>query len=186
MEKKMPRFPHKLLIAGICIFLVGGILLLWSLGYLPILTNLWPLPIMILGLGLLYVVYLKGKTERFILPGMVLTLSGLFFLLYNTIIPIKDLANIWPFFMIIAGLSLFPYAHKKRGKRRLGINISGILIIVLALIFLPFSLGFLNVSFLEFMLDWWPVIFMVIGLVLVVIYFIRKVKTSSKKEADEK
>ena len=64
--------------------------------------------------------------------------------------------------------------------------ISGILIIVLALIFLNFSLGILNVSFLEFILDWWPGILMVIGTVLVVIYFIRKVKSTSKKEADKK
>ena len=48
-KKRTPRYPNKLLIAGVVVLVAGGLLLLWNLGYLPQLGKLWPVPVIIVG-----------------------------------------------------------------------------------------------------------------------------------------
>jgi hypothetical protein len=166
MKKINQRFPQKLLVFGILLIITGGVLLLQSLNYLSF-GSLWPLPFFIIGLVLLYLVYFKGISDQYILVGMVLALGGLFFFLLYTVIPEKSLVRIWPAFMDITGLSLIPYAMRKKAKTRIGIIISAIAIILLSILFFPFSLEITGMKFSEFVLEWWPIIFIVIGLGLV-------------------
>jgi len=177
MNKK-PRFPNKLLIAGICLIFFGSLVLLWTLGYFPepgtLLFTILIIPIIATGLLLLYLVFIKRKSTQLILPGMILLLCGIFFLLYNTVIPEKNFGRIWPALMDIAGLSLIPYAFKRKKKARIGLLISAITLIVLSLIFFPFSLKLTDTGFAEFALKWWPVIIIVIGVIITAIYLIYK------------
>jgi hypothetical protein len=180
MKKTDPRFPQKLLVFGILLFLVGCVLLLQSLGYLN-LKDSWPLIFLVVGLVLLYLVYFKGLTDQYILPGMILALCGLFFFLLYTVIPEKSLEKIWPAFMDITGFSLIPYALRKRAKTRIGIIISAMAIILLSVLFFPFSLGLTELKFSEFVLRWWPVIFVISGLGLVLYNFIHYRSRARKK-----
>jgi hypothetical protein len=166
-----PKYANKLLVSGAAILVAGGTLLLWSLGYLPGPGNLWPLPFMFAGLFLLYLAYLRGKSVRFIIPGMVLTLGGTFFLLLNTILFDQGMERYWPFFMLITGLSLIPYGMRKKGAARTATIIPAIFIAALAIMFLPFSLGAAGIGFLDFVRQWWPLILIGLGLALIVSFF---------------
>ena len=176
---KIPQFPNKLLVLGTGSVILGGIFLFWTLGQLPSLGSLWPIPFMIAGLFFLYFVFLRGKKEHYILPGMILMLGGLFFLLWNTVIPEKSIKRIWPAFMLIAGLSLIPYAFKKKSTARTALIIPAVFIILLALLFFPFSLGKMMISFRDFALRWWPVLIIIIGICLIVSFLFGK--TPKKK-----
>jgi len=187
--KKEVRFQNKLLITGIAFILVGIVLLSWTLELFPEffawLLSLWPIPLMAAGLILLYFVYLKSKNDRLILPGMILLLTGIFFLLYNTIIPEKSLEKIWPAFMDIAGLSLLPYAFKKTYRVRIGLIISAITLIILSIIFFPFSLKLIGSDFIHFIIRWWPVVLILVGLILTLSYWInRKLTQKHPKNSD--
>jgi hypothetical protein len=171
MRREKPLYPNKLLVLGAAILIAGGILLLWNLGYLPQLGHLWPLPFMIVGMFMLYRAYLRGGSTRYIIPGMIFSLGGLFFLLVYTVLQGKSMEKVWPFFMLITGLSLIPYGYKKRGAARTTVIIPAIFIAVLSLMFLPFSLGTAGVSFLDFVRHWWPLILIVLGLALIVSFF---------------
>jgi hypothetical protein len=189
---KEPRFPNKLLIVGMAFILAGGIFLLWTLGFfpelLPWLISLWPIPFILGGLTMLYFVYLKGKSNQLTLPGMILLLTGIFFLLYNTVIPEKSFEKIWPVFMDIAGLSLLPYAFKRKKRTRIGLIISAITLIVLSIIFFPFSMKLVEVSFLHFAVRWWPGLIIIIGLILIFSFYInsrRRKRAYSKRQNGE-
>ncbi len=182
MKKYNQRFPQKLLVIGILLFIIGGVLLLQSLGLLQF-GDSWPVPFLVAGLVLLYLVYFKGISAQYILPGMILALGGLFFfLLYTPLIPVKSLAKIWPAFMVITGLSLIPYALKKRERTRIGIIISAIAMILLAMLFFPFSLHITGIGFKEFVFKWWPIIIVVIGLGLILYNFFHYRSTDKKNK----
>jgi hypothetical protein len=180
MKKNNQRFPQKLLIFGILLIITGGVLLMQSLRYLTF-GELWPLPFLLIGLVLLYLVYFKGVSDQYILAGMALTLGGLFLFLLYTILPEKSLEKIWPAFMIIAGISLLPYAFRRKAKTRIGITISAIAIILLAILFFPFSLGIAGMKFSDFVLVWWPIVFIIIGLGLI-LYNLLHHKTEKKDQ----
>ncbi len=166
-----PRYANTLLIVGVATLVAGGTFLLWSLGYLPGPGHLWPLPVLLGGLFLLYLAYIRGRSNRYIIPGMVLSLGGTFFLLMNTVLRDEAIEKFWPFFMLITGLSLIPYGLRKKGAARTGIIIPSLFIAALSLMFLPFSLRAVDVGFGSFVRQWWPLILVGLGLALIVSFF---------------
>ncbi|MBN2735675.1 MAG: hypothetical protein JXR70_01760 [Spirochaetales bacterium] len=170
MSDNKPAHPNKYLILGVVSILLGGVFLLWTLDFLPSYENLWPVPIIFFGMVILYLVFIKGKNEIYIIPGMIFTFGGIFFLLMNTILSKESLERWWPVAMFITGISLLPYAYRKREKYQVAIIIPAIFIILLSLIFLIFSLGKPGINFTNFISDWWPVLLIISGLFLIMLY----------------
>ena len=166
-----PRYPNKFLVIGVAALLVGGVLLLWNLGYLPQFRRLWPVPVLLVGLVFLYMAWPRKRSDTWIIPGMVLTLCGLVFLLSNTVLPERSLARIWPVFMLITALSLIPYGLRKRGSARTAIIVPAFFFFLLALAFLPFSLHGEEGGLASFVRQWWPMILVVLGITLIVSFF---------------
>ncbi len=176
-----PRLPHKLLLLGTTLFIVGGSVLLGNLGEFSTVRALWPITFVVLGLFILYLVYIQGVSERYIFPGMFCTLGGVFFLLLNTVISETDMARIWPIFMTIAGVSIVPYGYKKRGNKRIALLIPSFAIIGLSFLFLPFSLNIAGITFMKFVILFWPIVLMIMGVVLVVVNFMKNKKDTQRE-----
>ncbi len=92
------------------------------------------------GLFFLYMAWPRKHSDTWIIPGMVLTLGGLVFLLANTVLQGQSLERIWPLFMLVTGLSLIPYGLRKKASARTAIMVPAVFISFLALFFLIFSL----------------------------------------------
>jgi len=172
MENKK-QAPEKLLAGGTLFILTGFFLLLMTTGVFTGKELIWPFFIILPGLYFLYKAFFKKGAEANILPGMFLTLSGIYLLLAGTILRAHEIKRIWPIFMLISGISLIPYGFKKKRAFRAKIFVPSIAIILLSLFFLPFSLKLMTIKFLTFTTIWWPVLFIIMGLVLVSV-FIRK------------
>ena len=170
-SRTRPRYPNKLLVTGVAVLLAGGVLLLWNLGYLPQPGRLWPAPVILAGLFFLYMAWPRGRSDQWIIPGMVLTLGGVVFLLVNTVLSSQSLGRIWPAFMLVTGLSLVPYGFRKRGSARIAIIIPAVFISFLAVVFFPFSLRRTEGGFIAFVQEWWPMILVVLGIALIVSFF---------------
>ncbi len=171
MTRPGPRYPNKLLVAGVAIVLAGGLLLLWNLGYLPQPGRLWPVLVILAGLVSLYMAWPRGRSDRWIIPGMILTLGGCVVLLMNTVLSGQSLARIWPAFMLVTGLSLIPYGYRKHGGARTAIVIPAIFISCLALLFFPFSLRRSEGGLVAFVQQWWPMVLVILGVALLVSFF---------------
>jgi peptidoglycan/LPS O-acetylase OafA/YrhL len=181
-KTRLPKYPNKYLILGVIIFITGGLFLLWTLGFLPRFEVLWPLPVIIIGLFLLYMVIFHGRRDIYIIFGMVLSLGGIFILLVNTVISEKNLVKIWPAFMLITGISLIPYGiRKKKEKYRIAIIIPAVTIILLSCIFFLFSLDILGLTFQQFVSIWWPMLIMILGIAFIFIYSFSE-KSKEKKD----
>jgi hypothetical protein len=168
---RTPRYPNKLLVAGVVVVLAGGLTLLWNLGYLPQLGRLWPVPVMLVGLFFLYMAWPRRRSDRWLIPGMVLTLGGLMFLLVTTVLGEQSLPRVWPVFMLITGLSMVPYGFRRKGSARTAIVVPAIFISCLALVFLPFSVRREEGGFAQFVRQWWPIILVMLGIALIVSFF---------------
>lgn len=185
MEKRARRFPNMLLVIGVLLLLLGGLLLLWTFGTLRDLGALWPVIFIVLGLLVLYEVLFRGAAEAYAFPGMLMGLGGLYFLVGTSFMPWHSLIRIWPVFMAIAGLSIVPYALLKHGYARVVLLVPAIAIIVLALIFLLFSLEVVSVRFIRFASEWWPLLVVFLGAVFLVAHFVRARRTVEEEETDE-
>ncbi len=166
-----PRYPNKFLVLGVAGLVAGGVLLLWNLGYLPQPGRLWPIPVLIAGLFFLYMAWPRKHSDSWIIPGMVLTLGGLVFLLANTVLQGESMQRIWPLFMLVTGISLVPYALRKKGSARTAVIVPAIFISFLALFFLLFSLHREGGGLVAFVQQWWPMILIVLGITLIVSFF---------------
>jgi len=166
-----PRYPNLFLVIGVAALLIGGVLLLWNLGYLPQPGRLWPIPFVLVGLVFLYLAWPRKHSDNWIIPGMVLTLGGLVLLLATTVLPPGSLARIWPVFMLITALSLVPFGLRKRAAARTAVLVPAIFFFFLGLAFLPFSLHHEDGGLVAFVRQWWPMILVVLGITLIVSFF---------------
>ena len=151
------------LVIGICLCLLGVVLLIVSLGISLLNIVFWPIFPIIIGV-LLICFYFADKTRiGFLMPGTILILAGLTFLV--SIIAQLKMQSLWPIFVLAPGLGfLFSYLAGDRQQFQL---IWGIVLTLLAvlLFFVRSSLGI----FL-------PLIFIVAGLVLIGLYYRSKSK----------
>jgi hypothetical protein len=171
MKRTAPRYPNKLLIIGAAVLVAGAVLLMVNLGSFTLPASLWPLAPVAAGLVFLYLAYVRGRSSRYILPGMLLTLGGLFFLLVETVIGWEALEQAWPAFMLITGLSLLAWGMRLKPKARTAIIVPGLFIAALGVLLFPFSLRRNPGSLAAFVGRWWPLALIVIGLVLVASFF---------------
>ena len=171
MKRPTPRYPNKLLVIGAAALVAGAVLLMANLGSFPVPAGLWPLPLLAAGLVFLYLAYVRGRSSRYILPGMLLALGGLFFLLVETVIGWEALDRAWPAFMLITGLSLLAWGLRLKPKARTAIIVPGLFIAALGVLLFPFSLQRHPGSLAAFVGRWWPLVLVVIGLVLLASFF---------------
>jgi len=178
-KRAAPRYPNKLLVAGVFVAIAGGLLLLWNFNYLPQPGRLWPVGFIVLGLVFLYLAWPRGRSDRWLIPGMICTLGGITMLLMNTVLASQNIARIWPAFMLVTGISLVPYGFRRRGAARTAIVIPALFISCLSLVFFPFSLHHTEGGFAAFVRQWWPMIFVILGLLLIASFFTMR-RPSSK------
>ncbi len=168
---KEKELPARLLIIGTLFILTGSLLLLWTSASMSYTQLLWPLFLIIPGLGFLYKALARNGSERHTIPGTFLTLLGIYLLLCNTVLPDNEIEKIWPIFMLITGLSMIPYGIRKNRFLRIRILVPAGAIIILSLFFLPFTLKLLTIKFVSFVTRWWPVLFIILGLIFLTIYY---------------
>lgn len=179
--------PDMLLAAGL-IFALGGIILLISfLSALPFGSYaLRPLVLLCAG-GIISYFALRGtKRAFFVFIGLFLCCAGVLFLLIGARLIPYGLNKVWPFIVILSGVLLFPSGYIRFCKLQAFYIVPGITLAGLGLFFLCFSLDIISVSFAEFARMWWPLIFVVFGLVLIVLFlYMQKQKTPVLAEDSE-
>jgi hypothetical protein len=80
-----------------------------------------------------------------------------------------ELSRWWPLLSIFAGLALFPAGWRRNGAVRSRYVVPSLTFVVLGCLLLIFSFDVVPFSFKQFMLDWWPLLVVSAGLVLVLV-----------------
>lgn len=105
-----------------------------------------------------------------------------FFLFFFTlkIIPMT-FSQVWPFLSVFTGLALFPAGWHRYGKIKIGYVVSSLAFIALGCLLLIFSFDVVQFTFKKFILQWWPLILILAGIILVLISLGTKSKPEDAK-----
>jgi len=91
--------------------------------------------------------------------------AGLFFFLNGIGVLPLGLGRIWPLLSVFAGVAILPAGWHRYGAVRVNYLVPAVAFIVLGSVLMIFSLG--DFRFSQFVLDWWPLLVLMAGLVLI-------------------
>jgi hypothetical protein len=123
----------------------------------------------IIGSGCAFLAIKLNKRSLYLFLATFFLLVGFFlFLSALKIIPFI-FAKGWPILSVFAGLALIPAGWHHYGKIRPWYVVPSVAFIILGCMLLIFSLDVVSFSFKQFMLDRWPLLLVLAGLILVLI-----------------
>jgi drug/metabolite transporter (DMT)-like permease len=98
----------------------------------------------------------------FLQVGLFLFLSSLH------IIPVS-FARGWPLLSVFSGIALFPTGWHRHGTIRARYLVSSIAFVVLGCVLLVFSLDLVSFSLAQFVKNWWPLLVVLAGFILILV-----------------
>jgi hypothetical protein len=160
---------HCVFIAGLLLMILGITFLLGTMTGISRLSVLWSFLFVIIGaLCAVLAIKLNKRTfylffaSFFILMGLFLFFSAL------RIIPIT-LAQGWPLLSVFAGLALLPAGWRHYRAIRYRYLIPSAAFVALGCMLLVFSFKVVSFSFKRFIINWWPLLIVLTGIVLVLL-----------------
>ncbi|MDR2028339.1 MAG: DUF5668 domain-containing protein [Treponema sp.] len=110
-----------------------------------------------------------NKRSLYMFFAAFLIQAGFFlFLVALKIIPLK-LSHWWPLLSVFTGLALVPAGWRRYGAIRSRYVVPALAFVILGCLLLIFSFDVVPFSFKQFILEWWPFLVVLAGLVLVLI-----------------
>jgi hypothetical protein len=110
-----------------------------------------------------------NKRSLYLFFGAFFLMAGIFlFLSALGIIPLP-FSKAWPLLSVFSGLALLPVGWRRYGGFRTSYFVSSCAFVILGCVLLVFSLKVVPFSFKHFILAWWPLLFVLGGLTMVLI-----------------
>jgi hypothetical protein len=135
----------------------------------------------IIGSGFAFLAVKLNKRSIYLFFATFFMLVGFFlFLSALKIMPLVFM-DWWPVLSVFAGLALIPAGWHRYGKVRPRYVVPSTVFIILGCVLLIFSLDVVSFSFKQFMLDWWPLLLVLAGLILVLISLSTKGKPEDSR-----
>lgn len=171
-QKKKTSF-NLLLGTGIAFVLLGILLLGISSSDIEMqVIGIRHLACVALGGCLLFIAIAKVRRRSVMFAGLFLVLTGLLLFFIKTNHIPYTLDALWPLVVVIGGVSLLLSGLFVQRKARISQVIPSISLLLLGGCCLLFSLDIINQPFLQFASRWWPVLLIVAGFCLVILFFI--------------
>lgn len=177
MDKKTTnlKFLNTMLAFGMLAIFIGFLIIVGFSGDSGILAlSLWPLVLCLAGFIFLFCFIVFSRTAFKLFLGVMFTLSGVFSLLVSQKIIPWSMEEWWPMLVIFAGISLCCCCFINVRRVSIGYSFSALFMILLGVLFLFYSFDVITISLRELMVKIFPVILILAGFFLVVLYFQRK------------
>lgn len=143
---------------GIILIIVGLIFLLPQFG-VGSASGLWPAFILAPGLGFIAMWLTsknKAKDAGLLIPGTITTLISAFFFYLNWA-GWSKMANLWPFFPVIVGISFYNFFFAS-GRKERGILIPANILLLVGLFFLIVQ---------SYTYKLWPIVLILLGILMI-------------------
>jgi hypothetical protein len=155
--------------AGLTLMILGIAFLMGSIAGTSKLSILGSFLFVIIG-GVFTVLAIKlTKRSVYFFFAAFFLLIGFFALFFALKLFPVTLAQAWPLLSVFAGLSLFTAGLQHFKALRYRFLIPSLAFIVLGCVLLIFSFKVVSFSFKRFMLNWWPLLVLLAGLILVLL-----------------
>ena len=172
----MKNDKYNILLAAGLLFIFGGILLLVYL-FARVSVGMYVFRFLLFSLSgaiLLYLALTGTKPALFTFSGLFLSCCSFLFLITDARIIPYTMKQVWPITVVLSGLALFPAGYVRFRKFQVSYIVPGVVLAGLGFVFLCFSLNIIKISFAEFARAWWPLIFVIFGLSLVILFVYTK------------
>lgn len=168
-------------VVGLLLMILGITFLLGTITGISRISVLGAFAFVIIG-ALCAVLAIKlNKRSLYLFFAAFFLLMGLFlFLSVLRIVPIT-LAQGWPLLSVFAGLALIPAGLRYYRAFRSRYLVPSVAFVVLGCVLLVFSFKIVNFSFKQFMLNWWPLLLVLAGIILVLL----SLSTHTKAEVEK-
>ena len=178
MKNQLPL--NRNVLFGVVLVVLGLVALSFTAFQIPLVHALWPPVLIFLGGYFIWRVFFLDASEALLFMGMLAVQGGVLGLL-NGWFSFINVERIWPIFLFMAGVTLIPYGMRKRRFNRPVFIIPAVTFIFMAGIFLPFSLDLIQMSFREFVILWWPLLLVFLGILLLATHWGRNLKDKRKR-----
>ena len=169
----MPHFVTRraatrfVLIIGFLIMFLGSAFFIVSLMHISRVSILLPFLLIVLGISCAAFSTRLSWRSLYLFFAALLLQAGLFLFLYSLrIIPVR-LSQSWPLLSIFAGIALFPAEWHRYGTFKATYIVPSIAFVVLGSVLMVFALDLVSFSLAQFVKNWWPLLMVMAGLVLV-------------------
>jgi hypothetical protein len=156
-------------IIGLLLMLLGAVFLLGSLeGSSRVSVMAAFLSVLFGALCALYAIKLN-KRSTYLFAAAFFLMAGIFlFLQAIRIIPFS-FSQAWPLLSVFSGLALLPAGWRRYGGFSSRFFVPSCAFVILGCVMLVFSFNMVPFSFFHFVLEWWPLLLVLCGLVLILI-----------------
>jgi hypothetical protein len=156
---------------GVILSLLSSAILLFSFASITQLQIIGSFLCLIIGGSCIFLAIKLKRRSLYLFFAAFLILLGLFLLLHVTGIAKLTMMQSWPLISVFAGLALLPAGSHRYGAVRRIYLIPSIALIVLGGFLMLFSLKITDFSFKQFILNWYPVIILMAGVMLIILSF---------------
>ncbi|MDR0562618.1 MAG: DUF5668 domain-containing protein [Spirochaetaceae bacterium] len=156
-------------IIGLLLMFLGSAFLLGTITGASWISVLRAFFFVILGSGCAVLAIKLNKRSLYLFfAGFFMLLGFFLFLSALKIIPVS-FSQAWPLISVFSGFALIPAGWHRYGAFRSRYVVPGIAFIILGSVLLIFSFNMVPFSFAHFMMQWWPLLVVLTGLLLVLI-----------------
>jgi hypothetical protein len=156
-------------IIGLFLMFLGSAFLLSSLVEKSRIAVMVSFLFVIAGVGCAVLAIKLNKRSLYLFFAAFFMQVGLFlFLSALSILPVS-FSRAWPLLSVFSGIALFPAGWRRYGSFRSRYVVPSIAFVVLGSALMVFSLDLVSFSFAQFMKNWWPLLVVLAGLILVLI-----------------
>ncbi|MDR2535714.1 MAG: hypothetical protein LBD29_06745 [Treponema sp.] len=179
------RFIARLVfIIGLLFMFLGSAFLLGNLAGISRISVLAAFFFVIIGSGCAVLAIKLNKRSLYLFFASFFMLLGFFlFLSALKIIPVS-FSEAWPLLSVFCGLALFPAGWHRYGVFRSRYVVPSIAFVILGSALLVFSFNIVPFSFMQFMINWWPLLVVLVGLILVLISLSTKLNIEDNNKKD--
>jgi len=155
--------------AGIIFMVLGITFLLGSMEHASTISVFLAFSLLLAG-GFSAALAIKlNKRPIYLFLASLLMMAGLFLFLTALGIVNLPLSRAWPLLSIFSGLALLPVGWRSHGKIHPSYLVSSCAFVALGFGLMVFALRLVPYSFMSFVHTWWPLLFLIGGLTLVLI-----------------
>ncbi|MDR1863006.1 MAG: hypothetical protein LBQ67_03700 [Treponema sp.] len=173
-------------IIGLLLMFLGAVFLLGSLEGSSRVSVMAAFLFVLFGAGCAVFAIKLNKRSTYLFAAAFFLMGGIFlFLQAIRIIPVS-FSQAWPLLSVFSGLALVPAGWRKYGGFSSRFFVPSCAFVILGCVLLFFSFNLVPFSFSHFILEWWPLLFVLCGLILILISLGTKINSPVSGEKQGK
>jgi hypothetical protein len=155
-------------ITGLLLMIAGVAFILGSLADISQKYILLAFLFIVVGAGIAFFAIKLNKRALYLFFATFFILIGLFLFLIALQFPLL-FSQTWPLLSVFSGLALIPAGWRKYNRYNSKYMVPAVAFVVLGAVLLVFSFHIVSFHFKQFILNWWPLLVVLMGLLLVLL-----------------